>query len=340
MNSKMNVSNVNIRSNSRFRAAIYEFRNRKAIVVSGMLLALHLVLSVFISLPLTSSVRISIAFITNVVTGYLYGPWMAMITGALGDILQLILRPTGGYFFGWTFNAALGGFLYGLMFYQKAPKEKKSQEEGKKISHFADTIPTVVFVLILVAWQFLPFLQIMEPKVSLKNFSAIFYLNNTIVSNMKGNPEILIIAAFVMAAAGIVFSLYRRRILTIMLSTAACLWLLLPVYTNRDIWKPEIGFYFIVAGFFVNIIINLVFVLKQNSMDARFLLRCFITMTVVAVIIQMFLGTVWCVIMYGKGFWFYFTTRAIKSLIQLPFNTVLVYYIIRMMKQHQMDIVR
>ena len=80
-----------------------------------------------------------------------------------------------------------------------------------------------------------------------------------------------------------------------------------------------------VAGFFINIIINLVFVLKQNSMDARFLLRCFITMTVVAVIIQMFLGTVWCVIMSGKGFWFYFTTRAIKSLIQLPFNKVLVY---------------
>lgn len=337
MDSKMNVSSVNIRANNRWRAAIYEFRNRKAIVVSGMLLALHLVLSVFISLPLTPSVRVSIAFITNVVTGYLYGPWMAMITGALGDILQLILKPTGGYFFGWTFNAALGGFLYGLMFYQKAPKEKKNQEEIK-ISRFADTIPTVVFVLILVAWQFLPFLQMVEQKLSLKNFSAIFYLNNTIVSKMKGNPEILIIAAFVMAAAGIIFSLYRRRILTIMLSTAACLWLLLPVYTNRDIWKPEIGFYCVVAGFFVNIIVNLIFVLKQNSMDAKFLLRCFITMSIVAVIIQMFFGTVWCVIMYGKGFWFYFTSRAIKSLIQLPFNTVLVYYMIRMMKHHQINI--
>ena len=67
-------------------------------------------------------------------------------------------------------------------------------------------------------------------------------------------------------------------------------------------------------------------------MDVGFLLRCFLTMLFVAVVVQMLLGTIWCVKIYGRGFWFYFVPRAIKSLIQLPFNTVLAYYVIRALK--------
>lgn len=174
------------------------FKNPKAVVAAGMLLALHVVLGIFVTIPLTDSVRISISFITNVVTGYLFGPWMAMVSGALGDILQFIIKPTGTYFFGWTLNAAIAGIIYGIAFYRKAPE---STGKGSIVSKIA------------------------------------------------------------------------------------------------------------------------------------FLLRCILAMAFVAVMIQMFMGTFWCCIMYGKGFWFYFSQRAVKSLIQLPFNVVLVYFCLQAVKQ-------
>ncbi|MDE7298773.1 MAG: hypothetical protein K2N94_08075, partial [Lachnospiraceae bacterium] len=155
----------------------------------------------------------------------------------------------------------------------------------------------------------------------------------------NSSPVTLAAAAAVCAAAGLVFSLLRRRILAVLVSAAACLWLLLPVYTDRSVLRAEAGFYLIAAGFFVCIAVNLAAVLKQRSMDAMFLLRCFCTMLFMAAVVQMLLGTVWCVVMIanGKGFWYYFVPRAIKSLIQLPFNTVLAYYVIRALKRLRLE---
>lgn len=377
MNAK---KNGNRKADGFWRASARVFRDRRAVVVAGMLLALHIVLAMFVSLPLTPTVRISVSFITNVVTGHLFGPLMGIIAGALGDLLQFAIRPTGGYFPGWTLNAAIGGFVYGLMFYRRAPRENgaaalhsrtKTEEKMAESSYAgagisaasqsgmtggssspavseskksagrrrlaSDYVSAGIFALVLLCWFVLPFLQVTEKATGAvqNSGSALAYLTGGAGKTENGSPATLAAAAAVCAAAGLALSLFRRRIPAVLVSAAACLWLLLPVYSDRSVLRAEAGFYLIAAGFFACIAVNLAAVLRQRSMDAAFLLRCFCTMLFMAVVVQMLLGTIWCVLMMtnGKGFWYYLVPRAVKSLIQLPFNTVLAYYVIRALKQ-------
>ncbi|MDE7299787.1 MAG: folate family ECF transporter S component, partial [Lachnospiraceae bacterium] len=250
MNSRANGSR---KTDGFWRASARVLRDRRAVAVAGMLLALHIVLAMFVSLPLTPSVRISVSFITNVVTGHLFGPWMGMITGALGDILQFVIRPTGAYFPGWTLNAAIGGFVYGLMFYRRAPKEagtagesstvhrsglpvesgmlrkeagadaaaRKTAKETQKKRSASDYISAGIFALVLVFWCALPFLQVTEKaavsseRVVQNSGSALAYLTGAAGETANSSPVTLAAAAAVCAAAGLVFRLLRRRILAV-----------------------------------------------------------------------------------------------------------------------------
>ncbi len=353
-----------------WQSAAAVFRDRRAIVAAGMLLALHIVLSMFLGIYLTQTVKLSVSFITNVITGYLFGPCMALVTGALGDILQYILKPVGGYFFGWTLNAAIGGLVYGLAFYRHAPREMSvlegkrtfREEEGAGKAGIPDFFSGTIFAAMLACWAALPFLaapakpypvavlaktlakidpsgimaQVPSPGAgegTIHTASALGFLTKTVGECVSTSPRTLALVSLVLILAGVVFVLCRRRLPIVILSAAACLWLLLPVYTDRKVLTAKSGFVLLCAGFAACAAGNLVAVLRAKALDAVFLLRCFVAMLFMAVVVQMFLGTVWCTIMYGKGFWFYFVPRAIKSLIQLPFNAILAYYAIRALKQ-------
>lgn len=347
------------------KGAFHVFKNRRAVVVAGMLLALHLILAMFLGIYLTQTVKLSVAFITNVITGYLFGPCMAFVTGALGDILQYILKPVGGYFFGWTLNAAIGGLVYGLAFYHKAPKENAGGHSGKtgrknqaasgrgKKMALSDIVSGGIFAGMLICYAALPFLAaparqypavilakllagplsagqpIPQETLSFTKGSALAFLTGRAGECANTSPATLAVVSLVLVLAGMIFLLCHYRLPVVLLSTAACLWLLLPVYTDRKVLSAKSGFVLICVGFAACALINLVAVLREKALDAGFLLRCFVAMFFVAVVVQMFLGTFWCTVMYGKGFWFYFVPRAIKSLIQLPFNAILAYYMIR-----------
>lgn len=358
-----------------WQSAAQVFRDRRAVVTAGMLLALHIILSMFLGIYLTQTVKLSVAFITNVMTGYLFGPCMALVTGALGDILQYILKPVGGYFFGWTLNAAIGGFVYGLAFYRRAPRELAAHgggsvraagvcgagdvggQNGKGAVSLPGLLSGGILVLMLACWAVMPFLaaparqypaavvarvlanspfsggpvQIPETGGTLTG-SALGFLTGRAGACANASPHTLALVSLVLILAGLVFVLGRRRLPVVILSAAACLWLL-PVYTDRKVLAAKSGFALLCIGFAVCAAINLLAVLRARALDAGFLLRCFVTMLFMAVVVQMFLGTVWCTVMYGKGFWFYFVPRAIKSLIQLPFNAILAYYVIRAVKR-------
>ena len=60
----------------------------------------------------------------------------------------------------------------------------------------------------------------------------------------------------------------------------------------------------------------------------RFLVRCVIAMTIVNCLVNGLLGTCWVSMLYGKGFNFYFVSRMIKNLVQLPVNIILTYYLL------------
>lgn len=88
------------------------------LVSCGMLLALEVVLGMF-TLNASPILKIGFSFLPVAVTGMLFGPVAAGSVGALGDIISCIIHPMGPYFPGFTVDAFLSGFLYGVFLYKK-----------------------------------------------------------------------------------------------------------------------------------------------------------------------------------------------------------------------------
>lgn len=89
------------------------------LAMMAMLIALNIILTRFLSIMITDSMRIGFGFLPVAIAGMLLGPIPAMLVGAVGDLIGTWLFPSGPYFFGFTLTAMLGGLVYGLCLYQK-----------------------------------------------------------------------------------------------------------------------------------------------------------------------------------------------------------------------------
>ena len=93
-------------------------QNTKMLVTLGLLVALHIILSRFLSIN-AWNIKIGFAFVAVFVGAYLYGPVAGAAVGGLGDFLGAILFPIGAYFPGFTLNCALTGVVMGLLLHKK-----------------------------------------------------------------------------------------------------------------------------------------------------------------------------------------------------------------------------
>lgn len=90
----------------------------KTIVTVGLLVAIHIVLSRFLSIN-AWNIKIGFSFVPVFVAAWLYGPVPAALVGGLGDFLGAILLPIGPYFPGFTLSCALTGVVFGLLLHKK-----------------------------------------------------------------------------------------------------------------------------------------------------------------------------------------------------------------------------
>ncbi len=86
------------------------------IVCVALLIALDVILTRFLSIQ-TQFLRIGFGFLPIAVAGIAYGPVWGFICGAVGDILGMLIYPTGAYFPGFTLTAALTGVVFGILLY-------------------------------------------------------------------------------------------------------------------------------------------------------------------------------------------------------------------------------
>lgn len=179
-----------------FKRSASEFQKLRSLTAAALLVAVHTVLAFFLSFQITGSLRISLSFLANVLIGAMFGPVMGFVCGAVGDLVQFVIKPTGAFFPGWTLNAALACMIYGMFFYNKFP---------------------------------------------------------------------------------------------------------------------------------------------SKAFDWKFWLRCILVLSLDTLLVNVFLGTYWCTLMYGKGFWFYFSSRFIKNIMQLPINIVLTYYVLLFAKRLKIE---
>lgn len=88
------------------------------LIVMAFLIALDVILTRFLSLQLPIA-RIGFGFLPLAITGYLFGPMWAAVSGVLGDLLGMMVFPSGQYFPGFTLTALILGAIYGLGLHNK-----------------------------------------------------------------------------------------------------------------------------------------------------------------------------------------------------------------------------
>ena len=99
----------------------------KKVVLSGILLALLIVLNRFISIK-TPLLVISFSFVPIMMGSIWLGQKYSTLIAALGDLIGAILFPFGTYFPGFTVSAGLTGLIYGLFLHQKQGEERTNKQ--------------------------------------------------------------------------------------------------------------------------------------------------------------------------------------------------------------------
>lgn len=102
----------------------YRISPIKQVLIAGLLLATSIVFSRFLAIK-TPILKISFAFIPNMLCGIILGPWWGMCVAGLTDLIGALLFPFGAYFVGYTITATLSGFIYGLFLQKKYNKTNK-----------------------------------------------------------------------------------------------------------------------------------------------------------------------------------------------------------------------
>ena len=88
------------------------------LVCVAFLIALDVILTRFLSIQ-TQFLRIGFGFLPVVIAGMAYGPVWGGLCGAIGDLLGMLIYPSGPFFPGFTITAALTGIVFGLILYKK-----------------------------------------------------------------------------------------------------------------------------------------------------------------------------------------------------------------------------
>ena len=107
-----------------WRIASKEMKNVRSLTGAALLAALSPVLGMM-TITVNQYLEIGFTSLIHAMTGYLYGPVVACLTGGLADIIKFIIKPTGPFFPGFTLNEMILGFVYGLIFYKKEIKLPK-----------------------------------------------------------------------------------------------------------------------------------------------------------------------------------------------------------------------
>jgi len=114
-----------IRVRDTFRDSVRELKNTRSLAIAAMLLALQIVIRQYVTVNIGGSLRVGFDYLALAVSGALFGPFVAMMAGALSDILAYFLggaTATGAYFPGFTVTALLSGLTYGYAFYKRDVK--------------------------------------------------------------------------------------------------------------------------------------------------------------------------------------------------------------------------
>ncbi len=133
-------------------------KNRLVMIITmALLIAIEVVLTRFLSFN-TQFLRIGFGFLPVAVMGMMYGPLWAGIGYAIGDVLGMLIFPSGPYFPGFTLSAFLTGLVYGLLLYKKEVTWQRALIASLIISVFISLGLDTLWLSILYGKGYIPIL--------------------------------------------------------------------------------------------------------------------------------------------------------------------------------------
>lgn len=129
----------------KFLESCKELKDLRAVVVTGLLIALSMVIESFtINLGFA---KINFAFLAIAAIGMLYGPSVAFFAGGICDILGYLVAPDGAFFPLYTLIGAVQGLIYGVIAYRKlCDKSGKAFNKEMMIRLIIARIADVLFI--------------------------------------------------------------------------------------------------------------------------------------------------------------------------------------------------
>lgn len=114
---------ITIFSKSYWQSALSAFSKTENIVIIAMLFALMMISKLF-SIPTGfADLRISFTYVFFALIAMMYGPIAGLVIGLFSDTLGFFIFPNGAsFFFPYTIQAILSGFIYGICLYKKEAK--------------------------------------------------------------------------------------------------------------------------------------------------------------------------------------------------------------------------
>ena len=149
----------------------------KNIVLCGLMAALAVVLSMTASVEVGPYIRIGFSGIPNRVIECLFGPVAGCLFGGALDILKYMLKPSGPFFFGFTFNVMLAGVIYGSILYKKTVSIKRIIVAELLIKILVNCILNTLWISMLYGKGFFALLplRVLKNAIMLPIVSAILY---------------------------------------------------------------------------------------------------------------------------------------------------------------------
>lgn len=137
----------------KFGKSAMELRTLRCITVTGVLIALDIVLkmTVSVNIPLETggNVKVSFAYLALATIGMLFGPTVSFLSGIITDIIGFLMKPDGGFSPLYTMIEGVGGLIYGVFLYGLKPLSVHKDTE-KKHNNFIQILKIVLSKVVVV----------------------------------------------------------------------------------------------------------------------------------------------------------------------------------------------
>jgi len=124
-----------------------------SLVLMSFFIALYAVFS-WLAIYITNDLRFNLTFMPTAWAGAIFGPVAGGITGAFGDVLGWILRPSGPFFPGFTISGFTTGVIFGLFLYRKEITLKRTVFAAVSVVLIVELGLNTIWIMILYGHAF------------------------------------------------------------------------------------------------------------------------------------------------------------------------------------------